>query len=95
MCPFDITNTQVWRSLLRFLGGSRKRTHKSETSRRGVTNASRRLAGPGGLVIAALLFAGCETGFTTGATDIAKQPDGSYSARLHFVASCASGDHCS
>jgi hypothetical protein len=47
------------------------------------------------LVIAALLFAGCETGFTTGATDIAKQPDGSYSARLHFVASCASGDHCS
>jgi hypothetical protein len=54
----------------------------------------RRRAGTGGLVLAALLLAAC-TGFTTGATNIVKQPDGSYSAQLNFVVSCGSGEHCS
>jgi hypothetical protein len=48
----------------------------------------------GGLVVAAVLVAGC-TGYTTDATNIVKQPDGSYSAQLNFVASCGSGEHCS
>ena len=54
----------------------------------------RRPAAAGGLVVAALLLAAC-SGFTTGATNIAKQSDGSYSAQLNFVASCGSGEHCS
>ena len=54
----------------------------------------RRRAAAGGLVVAALLVAGC-TGFTTEATNIAQQPDGSYSAQLNFVGSCASGEQCS
>jgi hypothetical protein len=45
-------------------------------------------------VVVALLVAGCQ-GFTTEATNIAKQPDGSYSAQLNFVVSCGSGEHCS
>jgi hypothetical protein len=40
-----------------------------------------------------VLVAGCS--YTTGATNIAKQPDGSYSAQLNFVVSCGSGEHCS
>jgi hypothetical protein len=45
-------------------------------------------------VVAALLVAGCN-GYTTEATNVAKQPDGSYSAQLNFVSSCGSGEHCS
>jgi hypothetical protein len=56
--------------------------------------ARRRPAAVGGLVVVALLVAGC-SGFTTGATNIAKQSDGSYSAQLNFVGSCGSGEHCS
>jgi hypothetical protein len=54
----------------------------------------RRRAAAGGLVVAAVLVAGC-TGFTTEATNIAQQPDGSYSAQLNFVGSCVSGEQCS
>jgi hypothetical protein len=46
------------------------------------------------LVVAALLVAGC-TGYTTEATNISKQSDGSYSAQLNFVVSCGSGESCS
>jgi hypothetical protein len=56
--------------------------------------ARRRRARAGVLVVAAVLVAGC-TGYTTDATNIAKQPDGSYSAQLNFVVSCGSGEQCS
>jgi photosystem II stability/assembly factor-like uncharacterized protein len=54
----------------------------------------RRRAAAGAVVVAAVLVAGC-SGFTTEATNILKQADGSYSAQLNFVASCGSGEHCS
>jgi hypothetical protein len=46
------------------------------------------------VVIAAVLLASC-LGFTTEATKITKQPNGSYSAQLNFVGSCGAGEHCS
>jgi len=46
------------------------------------------------VVITALLLTSC-LGYTTRATNIAKQPNGSYSAQLNFVVSCGSGEHCS
>jgi hypothetical protein len=49
--------------------------------------------GRGAGVVAALLVVGC-SGYTTEATNIAKQPDGSFSVQLNFVASCRSGEHC-
>jgi hypothetical protein len=45
-------------------------------------------------VVAAVLVAGC-TGYTTEATNIGEQTDGSYSAQLNFVVSCGSGEQCS
>jgi hypothetical protein len=53
----------------------------------------RRLAAPVGVAVGLLVLTSC-MGFTTGATNIAKQPDGSYSAQLNFVGSCGSGEHC-
>jgi len=44
--------------------------------------------------VAAILIASC-SGWTTGATNIAKQPNGLYSAQLNFVALCRRGEHCS
>jgi hypothetical protein len=46
------------------------------------------------VVVAAVLLASCK-GFTTGAINIIKHPDGSYSAQLNFVGSCGSGERCS
>lgn len=40
-----------------------------------------------GLVLAAAVLAGC-SGRTTGATNIAQQSDGTYSAQLHAIGSC-------
>jgi hypothetical protein len=44
--------------------------------------------------LATLLLAGC-LGFTTGATNIAEEPDGLFSVQLNFVVSCGAGEHCS
>jgi hypothetical protein len=41
-----------------------------------------------------LVVAAC-SGYTTPPSNIAKQPDGSYTAQLNFVASCGAGGHCS
>jgi outer membrane protein assembly factor BamB len=56
----------------------------------------RRRRGAAALIVmlAAVLLSSC-VGFTTGATNIIKHPDGSYSAQLNFVGSCDSGEHCS
>jgi hypothetical protein len=48
----------------------------------------------GAVVLAAVLLASC-VGYTTGATNIFEQANGSFSAQLNFVASCSAREHCS
>jgi hypothetical protein len=84
----------LWSNLRRALVALFSAWPAALRARLGVFARRRRAAAGGAVVVAALLLAACN-GYTTDATNIVQQPDGSYSAQLNSVVSCGSNEHCS